>query len=68
MPALLPWVRTNSEVYLTLQSPLQNQAGVTLCGTLPTITLLLGFLSFLYGKCFLTKTTTYEFSPQGLLL
>ena len=56
--ALLTWVRVNSEGQLIFQCPLQNQAGVTLCGTLSTITLLLGFLSFLYGKYFLHKSIT----------
>ena len=43
IPALLTWVRINSEGQLTFQRPLWNQAGVTLCGTSSTIVLLLGF-------------------------
>lgn len=49
MSALLPPVRTNSEVYLKLQSPLRDQAG-PLYGTLPEITLnVLVFLRFPSG-------------------
>ena len=39
IPALLTWVRINSEGQLTFQCPLRNQAGVTLLGTSSTITL-----------------------------